>query len=92
MRNHIVFFKFSKAFLHFYMPASPVTKMRARANQAPKRLSKEEKDKIKEEREKKKTAIPKWLVWFMFFLLVGSTLVQTYFVLTSSPKLTEEEN
>lgn len=69
------------------MPASPVTRMRVRGQQNAKRLTEEEKLRRREEREKKQTAVPTWLIWFMVFVLVGSSVVQIYFSVVASPKM-----
>lgn len=71
------------------MPASPVVKMRARANERPKRLTEAEKAERREKREKSKMAVPMWIVIALFVILVGSSIVQVYFNVVSTPSLTD---
>ncbi|KPA79395.1 hypothetical protein ABB37_05245 [Leptomonas pyrrhocoris] len=69
------------------MPNKNIAKMRARANASPQRLSEEEKLKRREEREAKKSAIPTWLVWSMAVIMFGSVVVNIYFAVVTSPKM-----
>ncbi|CAJ1009069.1 hypothetical protein Q4I28_004383 [Leishmania naiffi] len=71
------------------MSTPAIAKMRARSRQQPVRLSDEEKLKRREERENKKSAIPKWLVWSMLVIVVGSSLVNIYFSVVQSPRRME---
>lgn len=71
------------------MPASPVSVMRARALQPPRRISDEEKERRKAEREKKKTAIPTWLMALMLFIVFGSMITQIYATVTTSRKMAD---
>ncbi|SYZ66420.1 hypothetical_protein (plasmid) [Leishmania braziliensis MHOM/BR/75/M2904] len=71
------------------MATPAIAKMRARSRQQPVRLSDEQKLKRREERENKKSAIPKWLVWSMLVIVVGSSLVNIYFSVVQSPRRME---
>lgn len=69
------------------MSGKYLAKMRQRAREKPQRLSEEEKLKRREEREAKRSAIPPWLVWSMIVIMFGSILVNLYFSVVASPKM-----
>ncbi|KAL7701732.1 hypothetical protein N2W54_007207 [Lotmaria passim] len=69
------------------MSGKYLAKMRQRARENPQRLSEEEKLKRREEREAKRSAIPPWLVWSMIVIMFGSILVNLYFSVVASPKM-----
>ena len=69
------------------MSGKYLAKMRKRARENPQRLSEEEKLKRREEREAKRSAIPPWLVWSMIVIMFGSILVNLYFSVVASPKM-----
>lgn len=71
------------------MSGKHIAKMRQRARENPQRLSDEEKLRRREEREAKKTAIPPWLVWSMAVIMFGSIIVNLYFAVVSSPKMSD---
>ncbi|KAK7200446.1 hypothetical protein NESM_000099000 [Novymonas esmeraldas] len=71
------------------MPSPAVAKMRARSRSNLPRLTEEEKLRRREERENKKSAIPQWLVWSMIAIVVGSSLVNMYFSVVQSPKMSD---
>ncbi|CCW63468.1 unnamed protein product [Phytomonas sp. EM1] len=69
------------------MPASPIAKMRARANQPIRRLSEMEKQQRRQEAEKRRSKVPRYAVLVFSFLLVGSIFVEIYFYVLSSPRI-----
>ncbi|KPI89290.1 hypothetical protein ABL78_1623 [Leptomonas seymouri] len=69
------------------MSGSRLAKLRARSRETPRRLSEEEKLRRREEREAKKSAIPPWLMWSMVAIMLGSIVVNLYFAVVTSPKM-----
>ncbi|SCU67777.1 uncharacterized protein TEOVI_000612500 [Trypanosoma equiperdum] len=69
------------------MPLSPTRMIRVKAQKqnsqiSMPRLSDEEKKKLREKRENA-SALPSWLGATILFIVLGSTVVQIYFTITS---------
>lgn len=52
-----------------------------------KREESEEKKSRGRRSAQKDGAIPSWMIWFMSFVVLGSTVLQLYYSITSSPKM-----
>jgi hypothetical protein len=83
----ILLFTHLLSFAHPIMSGKHLAKMRQRAREKPQRLTQEERLKRREERDAKKTAIPPWLVWSMAAIMFGSIIVNLYFAVVTSPKM-----
>lgn len=76
------------------MPGTPTQRMRASAKKidnaiASPRISEEEKERRKLEKEEKGSAVAPWIVGLLLFVVLGSSVVQIFFSIQSSPSMSD---
>jgi hypothetical protein len=54
------------------------------------KLPKEEREKLRLEKEEKKNQLPSWVVGLLMFVVLGSSIVQIFFSIQNSPSMSEE--
>ena len=54
------------------------------------KLSTEEKERLKKEKDEAKSAVQPWIVGLLMFVVLGSSIVQIFFSIQNSPSMSEE--
>jgi hypothetical protein len=78
------------------MPGTPTQRMRASAKKvegaiASPRISEEEKERRKKEKEEKQSSVAPWVVGLLLFVVLGSSVVQIFFSIQTSPSMSDEK-
>lgn len=78
------------------MPGTPTQRMRASAKKiegaiSSPRISEEEKERRKIEKADKESTVAPWIVGLLLFVVLGSTVVQIFFTIQTSPSMSDEK-
>jgi cell division septal protein FtsQ len=76
------------------MPGTPTQRMRASAKKVESaisspRISEEEKERRKIVKEEKSNGVAPWIVGLLLFVVLGSSVVQIFFSIQSSPSMSD---